>query len=101
MKKYINRLMLLVAAICCSPLMALADDGAASADWQSVSAAIVMALAAVAGTTAQGKAVATALEYIGRNPEAKGPIFIPLVVGLAMIESLVVLGFVIANTILK
>ena len=101
MKKYVNRLALLVAAICCSPLMALAqEEGTAKGDWQFICAAAVMALAAVAGTTAQGKAVATALEYIGRNPEAKDPIFIPLILGLAMIESLVVLAFVIAILVL-
>lgn len=102
MKKYVNRLTLLISAICLSPLMAFAEEAAKGpkSDWQFIGAAAVMALAAVAGTTAQGKAVATALEYIGRNPEAKDPIFIPLILGLAMIESLVVLAFVIAIMVL-
>ena len=98
MKKYFNKLVLLLAAVVSSPLMALAqEEGSTGKDWGvTLSAAIVMALAAAAGTTAQGKAIAVCLEYIGRNPEAKDQMFTPMIIGLAMIESLVVLSFVIA-----
>jgi F-type H+-transporting ATPase subunit c len=45
---------------------------------------------------AQGKAASAALEGIARNPEAQGKIFTPMILGMALIESLVILGFVIA-----
>ena len=53
-------------------------------------------LAALGGTMAQGKAASAALEGIARNPEAQGKIFTPMILGMALIESLVILGFVIA-----
>lgn len=98
MKKYINKLVLLLGALMCSPLVAFAQEEAASSKSWAVTfgGAIVMALAAVGGTTAQGKALSVCLEFIGRNPEAKDQMFTPMIIGLAMIESLVVLSFVIA-----
>ncbi len=59
-------------------------------------AAIAIGLAALGGTMAQGKAASAALEGIARNPEAQGKIFTPMILGMALIESLVILGFVIA-----
>lgn len=98
MKRYVNKLTLLLASIVASPLMAVAQDEATQGkDWcVTLSAAVVMALAAISGTTAQGKALSCCLEYIGRNPQAKDQMFTPMIIGLAMIESLVVLSFVIA-----
>ena len=78
--------------------MALAQEEVKQGkDWAvTLGGAIVMAIAALGGTTAQGRALATCLEFIGRNPDAKDQMFVPMMVGLAMIESLVVLSFVIA-----
>ena len=42
----------------------------------------------------QGKAVA-ALEGIARNPQASGKIMTPMIIGLALIESLVIYGLLI------
>jgi F-type H+-transporting ATPase subunit c len=58
--------------------------------------ALTMGLAALGGTMAQGKAVTSALDSIGRNPGASGKLFLPMILGLALIESLVILSFVIA-----
>jgi F-type H+-transporting ATPase subunit c len=44
----------------------------------------------------QGKTAAAALEGIARNPNASGKIFVPMIIGLALIESLVIYAFVIA-----
>lgn len=66
----------------------------------ALAAAITMGLAVLGGTTAQGKAASSALEGIARNPEASGKIFTPMLLGMALIESLVILGFVIANSLL-
>jgi F-type H+-transporting ATPase subunit c len=45
---------------------------------------------------AQGRATAAALEGISRNPGAAARIQTPMILGLALIESLVLLGFVVA-----
>ena len=62
----------------------------------ALAAAITIGLAALGGTTAQGKAASAALEGIARNPEAQGKIFTPMILAMALIESLVILGFFIA-----
>jgi F0F1-type ATP synthase membrane subunit c/vacuolar-type H+-ATPase subunit K len=48
------------------------------------------------GALGQGKAAAAALEGISRNPGAAARIQTPMILGLALIESLVLLSFVIA-----
>lgn len=62
----------------------------------ALSAAIAIGLAALGGTLGQSKAAAAALEGIARNPEAQGKILTPMILALALIESLVIFGFVIA-----
>lgn len=62
----------------------------------ALASAITIAIAVLGGTMAQGKTAATALEGIARNPAAKGDIFTPMILGLALIESLVILAFVIS-----
>lgn len=62
----------------------------------ALSAAIVLGIAALGGALAQGKATSSALEGIARNPEAKSLIQTPMIIGLALIESLVIYAFVIA-----
>ncbi|HEY8925014.1 MAG TPA: ATP synthase F0 subunit C [Polyangia bacterium] len=48
------------------------------------------------GALGQGRAAGAALEGIARNPQASGKIFVPMIVGLALIESLVIYGLLIA-----
>lgn len=62
----------------------------------ALSAAIVLAVSVFGGAMAQGKAAAAALEGIARNPEAKDKIQTPMIIGLALIESLVIYALVIA-----
>lgn len=52
-------------------------------------------LAAFGGALGQGRAAAAALEGIARNPGASGKLLTPLILGLALIESLVIYAFVI------
>ena len=76
---------------------AFAAEGAgAGSDYIAIGAAVAVGLAALGGTIGQGKAVSSALESIGRNPSAGGKIFTPMIIGLVLIESLVILSFVIA-----
>lgn len=80
---------------------AFADVGAADNEF-TVKAAIAMAtglglgIAAVGGALAQGKAAAAALEGIGRNPAAAKELFTPMLLSLALIESLVIYSLVIS-----
>lgn len=49
-----------------------------------------VAFAAYAGTTAQSKAASAALEGIARNPAAADKIMTPMILALALMESLVI-----------
>ena len=85
-----------VATACLTPTLAFADDGSGKG-LIAIGAGIAMGVAAMGGTLGQGKAVGSALDSIGRNPSASGKIFVPMILGLALIESLVIFSFVIAN----
>ena len=80
--------------------IALAADGgdnlATVAAWTSIGQALAIGLAAAGGGIGQGRGTAAALDGIARNPNASGRIFTPFILGLALIESLVIYGFVIA-----
>jgi F-type H+-transporting ATPase subunit c len=43
-----------------------------------------------------GYAVAATMEGISRNPGSRDEVFVPFIIGLALIESLVIYAFVIA-----
>lgn len=47
-------------------------------------------IAVLAAATAQGKATSTALEGIARQPEAAARIQLAMIIGLALVESLVI-----------
>jgi F-type H+-transporting ATPase subunit c len=64
--------------------------------WAAGSAGFAIAIAALGGTLAQGRATAAALEGISRNPGASAKIQTPMILGLALIESLVLFAFVVA-----
>jgi F-type H+-transporting ATPase subunit c len=62
----------------------------------AIGAAIAIGLAVYGGTSAQGKAAAAALDGMARNPAASDKLFTPLILSLALIESLVILAFLVA-----
>lgn len=64
--------------------------------WAAVGAGLAIGLGVFGGATGQGRAAAAALEGISRNPGAAARIQTPMILGLALIESLVLLSFVIA-----
>jgi F-type H+-transporting ATPase subunit c len=59
-------------------------------------ALLFVAVASVAFAAEGTPAIAAGLEGIARNPSAQNKIFIPMIVGLALIESLVIYALVIA-----
>ncbi len=71
-----------------------ASGGAQAA--AAVGAGIAIGLAVLGGGLGQGRAAAAALEGISRNPGAAGRIQTPMILGLALIESLVLFAFAIA-----
>ena len=64
--------------------------------WNLVSAAFLLGIAAAAGAIGQGRAIAAACEGIARNPTAGGAIRTAMIIGLALIESLVIYSLIIA-----
>jgi F-type H+-transporting ATPase subunit c len=62
----------------------------------ALSAGLAIGIAALGGALGQAKTAAAALDGIARNPAAQGKIFTPMIIGLALIESLVIYAFVIA-----
>jgi F-type H+-transporting ATPase subunit c len=70
---------------------------ASHSDWaKPMAAALVLGLAAAFGALGQGKAISAACEGIARNPGAAGPIRLAMLIGLALIESLVIYALVLA-----
>ena len=61
-----------------------------------LAAALAIGVAAFGGALGQGRAAAAALEGIARNPNARSAIFTPLILSLALIESLVIYALLIA-----
>lgn len=63
-------------------------------------AGATIAIGSIGPAFAEGKALATALESIGRQPDASGTISRTLFVGLAMVESTAIYCLVMAFIIL-
>ena len=61
-----------------------------------IGAGLAIGLAALGGALGQGRAASAALDGIARNPQASGKIQTPMIIALALTESLVLLAFVIA-----
>src|SRR5262245_37842632 len=87
--------------------MAFAADGDAVANtkagqggWIAIAAGIGLGLAALGGGMGQGRAAAAALDGIARNPGAADKIRGPMILGLALIESLVIYSLIIAFLLL-
>jgi F-type H+-transporting ATPase subunit c len=101
MKNFGTKLMVTLAAtMVAAP--AFAQEAATAATSTSdkgivaLAAALAIGIAAFGGAMAQGKAAAAALDGISRNPAASGKIMTPMIIGLALIESLVIYALVIA-----
>ncbi len=90
--------------------LAFAQDAAATASVEAVKASqggyialaagLGLGLAALGGALGQGRAAATALDGIARNPGAADKIRGPMILGLALIESLVIYALIIGFLLL-
>ena len=96
-----NRLNTLLApiAVLLAASPAFAQDKLGSNDnlgLVAIAAALAIGLAALGGSLGQGRAAAAALEGIARNPSAASKVLTPMILGLALIESLVLMAFLLA-----
>ncbi len=83
------------------PALAFAEEAAAAAPASAGSSAywaagLCIAIAAAVVGFSQSRAAVAALEGIGRNPAAQKPLFTPLILSLALMESLALFAFVIS-----
>ena len=94
-------LCMFTSAVALLPSRAWAASDAAGPDSTVVAAAcLALGIAILGGALGQGRAAAAAYDGICRNPSASEKVFTPLILGLALIESLVILGFVALNMVL-
>ena len=66
----------------------------------AASAAFGLAIAAIGGAFSQSRGIRSDLEGIARNPGASGPITTTMIIGLALIESLVIYVLVVCLILL-
>lgn len=88
------------------PVVAFAQEhgatalGGDSSPWLkpmlAIAAGFAIGLAAFGGALGQSRAASAALEGIARNPGAAGKVQTPMIIALALIESLVIYALVIA-----
>lgn len=82
-----------------APSLAFAQDHAAGGGdkgWFALGAGIAAGMAALGCGIGQGIAASSALSGIARNPTAASKIQTPMILGLALIESLMLLAWLIA-----
>ncbi|MDP9190936.1 MAG: ATP synthase F0 subunit C [Acidobacteriota bacterium] len=97
-----KKLIFLLVILALTTVSVFAQDAATTAApgtgvrWGVIGAAFVLGVAAAAGAMGQSKAIVAACEGIARNPGAAGPIRLAMIIGLALIESLVIYALLIA-----
>jgi F-type H+-transporting ATPase subunit c len=75
------------------------DNSYSSKKYIGLAMGLAIGLAAFGGALGQARASAAALEGIARNPGTYNKIFVPMILALAFIESLVLYALVIAFTL--
>jgi F-type H+-transporting ATPase subunit c len=88
--------LLMTASAFAQTTAAPAQAGTSYVRWNLVSAAFLLGIAAAAGAIGQSRGIAAACEGIARNPSAAGAIRTAMIIGLALIESLVIYALIIA-----
>ncbi len=86
-----------------SPLMAMAQETAGGGGGTAlrggliaIGAGIGIGIAALGCGIGQGRLAASAMESIGRNPNSTNQLFVPMIIGLAFVESLTLYALVIS-----
>jgi len=92
MKKYVLSAMLMLLSV---PALAQ-DSGNDSSYGIALAIGLIMSIAPLGGAIGQAIAAQSALSGIARNPAAQPKLFVPMIIALALIESLVIYALVIA-----
>jgi len=98
-----NKLMWLAGML--MSVSAFAEEGAhaasnAGALWSSpLAVGLGIALAVISATTAQGRIAVSFMEGVSRNPSAQKSMFVPLILSLVFVETLVLFTFLVVNTL--
>jgi len=79
-----------------SPSFAAEAGGGDAGGLIALGAGLGIGIAALGVGLGQGRATAAAMESIGRNPNSVDRIFVPMIIGLALMESLCLYALVIA-----
>src|SRR5437870_4274497 len=79
-----------------SPSFAAEAGAAGSGGLIAIGAGLGIGIAALGVGLGQGRATAAAMESIGRNPNSADRIFVPMIIGLALMEALCLYALVIA-----
>ena len=92
----------LLALVVAAPAMAAdaAEGEGSGSPWGLFAPALAIGFAAAFGSLGHGKGLAASVEAIGRNPGATNQIRITMIIGLALIESLVIYALIIAFLLL-
>jgi F-type H+-transporting ATPase subunit c len=72
------------------------EAAAATQGLVGLGAGLGIGIAAFGVALGQGRAAAAAMESIGRNPNSADRIFVPMIIGLALMEALCLYALVIA-----
>jgi len=98
--KFLTVVMGAISAVGGGSTYALAQEhaasGGATAGIIALGAALAIGLPALGAALGQGRAVASAMESIGRNPSCADRIQTPMIIGLALMEALAIYGLIIA-----
>jgi len=94
-KQWTAPLVAVVMLLLAQPAFAQGAD-AASKGWIALAAGLAVGIAAIGAGLGQGRAVAAAMESIGRNPNAADRIQTPMIIGIAFMEALAIYALIIA-----
>lgn len=103
MTSFVSRLFVCLS-ILLSANMASAQEAASTSHGSGLmylAIAIGIGIAALGGALGQSRAASAALEGISRNPNASDKVFVPMILGLAFIESLVLFTWVLMFMLLN
>ena len=73
-----------------------ADAAGGNSGLYAIGAGLGLAIAALGGSLGQGKIGAAAMDGIARNPQARQSVFIPMILALVFVETLVLFTFAVA-----
>ncbi len=92
----VNLLLVVPAVFAADAAEAAVAAGSSDNGWYAIAAGLAIGIAAFGGALGQGRAAAAAVDGIARNPGAADKVFTPMILGLALIESLVIYALVVA-----